>query len=220
MRGYSQIAQRGALWRRLCYVAAAGAFLATVPVLLRWWTDHRYKNYIYTVEDAPDRDVAIVFGAGVRSDGTLSSVLADRVQTAVDLYAADKVQKLLMTGDNQRADYNEPARMRDYALAQGVPPADIVLDYAGRRTYDSCYRARHIFGVTEAILITQSYHLDRALFTARNLGLDAVGVAADRRDYVYIEGYWWRELLATTLAWWEVKITRPTPILGKKQPIF
>ncbi|MGM0401540.1 MAG: SanA/YdcF family protein [Chloroflexota bacterium] len=209
-----------ALWRLLCYTAATCAFLAAVSIFLRWWTDHHYRDHVYTVEDVPARDVAIVFGAGVWPDGTLSPVLADRVQTAVDLYAADKVQKLLMTGDNQRADYNEPAHMRDYALSLGVPLEDIVLDYAGRRTYDSCYRARHIFDVTEAILVTQSYHLDRALFIARNLGIDAVGVAADRRNYVHIEAYWWRELLATTLAWWEVRVTRPTPVLGEKEPIF
>jgi SanA protein len=221
MKDHSQYAQCGSIrWRLLCYGAAACAFLAAVPVFLRWWTDRHYKNYIYMVEGAPARDVAIVFGAGVWPDGTLSHVLADRVETAVRLYEAGKVRKLLMTGDNRRADYNEPAHMRDYALAQGVPAEDIVLDYAGRRTYASCYRARHIFDVTGAILVTQSYHLDRALFTARNLGIDAVGVAADRRDYVYIEGYWWRELLATTLAWWEVKITRPRPILGEKLPIF
>ncbi|MEA3407476.1 MAG: ElyC/SanA/YdcF family protein [Chloroflexota bacterium] len=221
MTDHSQHAQcGGTLWRLLFCGAVACAFLAAVPVFLRWWTDHRYRGYTHTVEDAPARDVAIVFGAGVWPDGTLSPILADRVQTAMRLYEAGKVRKLLMTGDNQRADYNEPAHMRDYALAQGVPSEDIVLDYAGRRTYDSCYRARHIFCVSEAILVTQSYHLDRALFTARSLGIDAVGVAADRRDYVHIEGYWWRELLATTLAWWEVKIARPKPILGEKEPIF
>ncbi|MFP3896620.1 MAG: vancomycin high temperature exclusion protein [Anaerolineales bacterium] len=221
MANYSQHAQCGGIrWRLLCYGAAACALLVAVPVFLRWWTDHRYKEHVYTAKDVPDRDVAIVFGAGVWPDGTLSPILADRVRTGVDLYTAGRVQKLLMTGDNRRADYNEPARMRDYALSLGVPAEDIVLDYAGRRTYDSCYRARHIFGVSEAALVTQAYHLDRALFTARNLGIDAVGVAADRRHYVHIEGYWWRELLATTLAWWEVKIARPTPILGQKEPIF
>ncbi len=221
MKDHSQHVQCGGIpWRLLCYGAAACAFLAAVPLFLRWWTDRRYSDHVYTVDDVPARDVAIVFGAGVWPDGTLSPVLADRVQTAVDLYGADKVHKLLMTGDNRRADYNEPARMRDYALSLGVPADDIVPDYAGRRTYDSCYRARRIFGVTEAILVTQSYHLDRALFTARNLGIDAVGVAADRRDYVYIEAYWWRDLLATTLAWWEVKVTRPAPMLGEKEPIF
>jgi vancomycin permeability regulator SanA len=161
-----------------------------------------------------------VFGAGVWPDGTLSSVLADRVTTAAELYRQGKVQKLLMTGDNRRVDYNEPEHMRRYAKSLGVPDTDIVLDYAGRRTYDSCYRARHIFGVREAILVTQAYHLDRALFTANGLGIDAVGVRADRRSYLFIRRYWWRELLATSLAWWQVYLTRPLPIMGEKLPIF
>lgn len=125
-----------------------------------------------------------------------------------------------MTGDNRFIHYNEPKHMRDYAAAQGVPLEDIVLDYAGRRTYDSCYRALHIFGVKEAILVTQAYHLDHALFTADHLGLDAVGVGADRRSYIYLRKYWWREMAATPVAWWEVFVAHPKPILGEKLPIF
>jgi len=189
-------------------------------VVLRWYTDRRYRSRIYTIETAPARRVAIVFGAGYWAEGQLSDVLADRVYIAAQLYHQGKVRKLLMTGDNSAIDYNEPKQMRGYALELGVPDRDIVLDYAGRRTYDSCYRANYIFGVTDAILVTQAYHLDRALFTANNLGIDAVGVGADRRDYYYIKRYWQRELLATTLAWWEVMVARPKPILGEKMPIF
>jgi SanA protein len=194
--------------------------ITAAVVALRWWTDYRYKGRIFTLDSVPSRAVAIVFGAGVWPDGRLSDILADRVETAVALYHAGKVKKLLMTGDNRFAYYNEPKHMREYAMARGVPAEDIVLDYAGRRTYDSCYRAWHIFGVREAILITQAYHLDRALFTADHLGIDAVGVGADHRSYVYLQRYWWRELLATSVAWWEVLITRPKPILGPKLPIF
>ncbi len=189
-------------------------------VALRWWTDYRGKRLIYTIESVPPQQVAIVFGAGVWPDGRLSDVLADRVYTAAQLYQRGKVQKLLMTGDNRFVDYNEPKHMHDYAVTLGVPDEDIVLDYAGRRTYDSCYRAKHIFGVSDAILVTQAYHMDRTLFTADRLGIDAVGVAADRKDYIAIKGYWWRELFATALAWWEVTITRPEPVLGDKLPIF
>lgn len=186
---------------------------------LRWWTDQRGKALSYDLATAPERDVAVVFGAGVWPDGRLSAILADRVETAVELYRLGKVRKLLMTGDNSHPLYNEPERMREYAVARGVPAEDIVLDYAGRRTYDSCYRAVRIFCVDEAILVTQSYHLDRALFTANALGLDAVGVAADRQEYRFIVRYWWRELLATPVAWWQVMITRPEPILGEPLPI-
>jgi SanA protein len=168
----------------------------------------------------PPRQVAIVFGAGVWPDGRLSDILADRVETAVELYHLGKVQKLLMTGDNSRLDYNEPQSMREYALARGVADEDIVLDYAGRRTYDSCYRAIHIFGLDQAILVTQAYHLDRALFTASGLGLDAVGVSADRREYIFIRRYWFREFLATPVAVWQVFISRPIPIMGEPLPIL
>lgn len=207
-------------------IAAGGTFfalgvLAALAILaLRWWTDRTAKPLIYPIETAPSRRVAIVFGAGVWPDGRLSAILEDRVYTAVQLYRAGKVEKLLMTGDNRFIEYNEPGHMRAYALSLGVPSEDIVLDYAGRRTYDSCYRARHIFGVTEAILVTQAYHLDRALFTARALGIDAVGVAADRQAYVYLRRYWWREVLATPVAWWEVKVSHPLPILGEPLYIF
>ena len=191
-----------------------------IPIALRWWTDARYRERIYTTEDAPQRPVAIVFGAGVWPDGTLSSVLADRVATAAELYHQGKVRKLLMTGDNRVIEYNEPEHMRQYAVLLGVPNEDVVLDYAGRRTYDSCYRAKHIFEVDQAILVTQAYHLDRALLIANHLGIDAVGVGADQRAYRFIRRYWWRELVATTLAWWEVLVSQPVPVLGEKLPIF
>ncbi len=207
-------------WMRIVLVLALLPVALALAVMgLRGWTDYVYARRVFTLEAAPARSVAIIFGAGVWPDGRLSAVLEDRVYTAVQLYRAGKVGKLLMTGDNRTLDYNEPGHMRAYALALGVPDEDIVLDYAGRRTYDSCYRARAIFDVRDAILVTQAYHLDRALFTARNLGIDAVGVSADRRDYVRIRHYWWRELAATAVAWWQVKVSHPLPVLGDPLPI-
>lgn len=210
---------RGLRWV-LLGLLTLGLLVLCAIVGLRWWTDRHYRAHIYDVDAAPQRSVAIVFGAGYWPSGRLSDILADRVDTAVDLYHAGKVRKLLMTGDNRTVDYNEPGRMLDYALALGVPREDIVLDYAGRRTYDSCYRARHIFMVADAILVTQAYHLDRALFTADSLGLDVVGVAADRRDYSLVSAYWWRDVLATARAWWDVRIAHPLPVLGEQLPIF
>jgi SanA protein len=194
-------------------------FLVGLPLGLRAWTDWQTRSRVFALDQAPPRSVAIVFGAGYWPGYGLSDILEDRVVTAAGLYHQGKVRKLLLTGDNRTLDYNEPGAMRARALELGVPDADIVLDYAGRRTYDSCYRARHIFAVEDAILVTQAYHLDRALFTARGLGVDAVGVAADRRDYQHIKHYWWRELAATAVAWWQVEITRPEPVLGDRLPI-
>ena len=206
--------------RVLLYLALATLFLVSIPSVARWWTDREYRGRIYTVESVPPRRVAIVFGAGIWPDGQLTPILEDRVETAVELYHQGKVQKLLMTGDNLFPDHDEPQRMYDHAVGRGVPGKDIVLDRAGLRTYDSCYRARVIFGVTEAILVTQAYHMDRALFTANHLGIQAIGVGADRRNYLYIRRYWWREMLATPLAYWQVLVSRPEPALGERLPIF
>ena len=107
------------------------------------WIQWRYDRSVVTdIAAAPEMPVAIVFGAGIRADGRLSPMLADRMDTAVALYNAGKVRKLLVSGDNRFVDYDEPGRMYDYAVAHGVPPADVVRDYAGRRTYDTCYRAQ------------------------------------------------------------------------------
>jgi len=176
----------------------------------------------YSTEAVPVDKVAIVFGAGLQRDGTPSPILQDRVGTAVRLYFAGKVQKLLMSGDNRFVDYNEPGSMKEYAISLGVPAEDIVLDYAGRRTYDTCYRAKAIFGLDEAILVTQGYHLPRALFTCAGLGLNVTGVKSDMRVYdthgQLIRQA--RELAATTVALWQVWISHPLPVLGDPEPIF
>jgi len=191
-------------------------------ILPRLLTGVYARSRVNSVGDAPETPVAIVFGAGLWRDGTPTPVLRDRVATAVDLYLNGKVEKLLMSGDNRVHTYNEPGAMRDHAISLGVPAEDIVLDYAGWRTYDTCYRARHIFGVQDATLITQSFHLPRAIYTCNNLGVTANGVTADRRVYRRGSRIYWnlREVFATLVAMWEVHITHPLPVLGKQEPIF
>lgn len=211
---------RGRRWLAALSVCLLLSAAAATPLILRYWVDRRYKKLIYSLQDVPPRKVAIVFGAGITADGRPMPALADRVWTAAELYKAGKVQKLLMTGDNRFVNYNEPEAMRQYALARGVPDEDIVLDYAGRRTYDSCYRAEYIFGVQDAVLVTQWFHLDRALYTCHGLGIDAVGVAADRRDYYSARYWWWREVAAVTKAWLDLNLLHPTPVLGERLPIL
>ena len=199
--------------------------LVAVPtslLLARLWTELHTLGRLYSVEEAPEKRVAIVFGAGLWRDGTPGLVLRDRVETAADLYFAGKVEKLLMSGDNRFVYYNEPEAMRQYALKLGVPDEAIVLDYAGRRTYDTCYRASAIFGVSEAILVTQRFHLARALYTCNQLGVPAVGVAASRYRYRRSSMVYWqmRETGATLAALWDVHIARPLPVLGNPEPIF
>jgi SanA protein len=182
-----------------------------------------YSNpRITTVSDASPERAAIVFGAGLRRDGTPTTILRDRVETAAALYKQGKVEKLLFSGDNSFLDYNEPGAMKEYALQLGVPDQDIVLDFAGRRTYDTCYRAKAIFGLERALLVTQPYHLPRAVFTCNMLGLKSTGVYADNYPYRKVSlGFWnLRELPATLVALWELLISKPQPILGIEEPIF
>jgi vancomycin permeability regulator SanA len=180
------------------------------------------RGQVYTAAEVPARRVAVVFGAGLWRNGTPTPVLIDRVTEAANLYFAGKVEKLLMSGDNRFVDYNEPEAMRQLALSLGVPDDAIVLDYAGRRTYDTCYRAKAIFGVTEAILVTQAFHMPRAIYLCNHLGVDSVGVESDLRTYRKSSMLTWnlRELLATTAALWDVNIGHPVPVLGKQEPIF
>ncbi len=166
--------------------------------------------------------VVIVPGAGLSADGTPSAPLRDRVQAAVDLYQAGKVQKILMSGDNSTVYYNEPESMRQYALSLGVPDVDIVLDYAGRRTYDTCYRAREIFGIETAVITTQPYHLPRAVFLCDRLNINIQGVEVEQSRYVRARYIFWqvREVFATLAAVWDVYVSKPLPILGQPEPIF
>jgi len=180
------------------------------------------QSWLFNPADAPTGQVAIVFGAGLWRDGTPSPVLRDRIATAAGLYFNGKVEKLLMSGSNPSFGYDEPGSMRDYALQLGIPEEDIVLDYAGRRTYDTCYRARHIFDIDSAILVTQAFHLPRALYTCNQMGVTVSGVAADLRQYHRSSQSFWnlRETVATIVALWEVHVTRPQPVLGQPEPIF
>jgi len=201
-------------------VLSAGALAVLALLLLQAWVTSRYGGRIYAqIGEVPPQRAALVFGAGYWPSGQLSDVLADRMDTAVALYEAGKVSKLLLSGDNRFLDYNEPQRMAEYAVTKGVPRADLVLDYAGRRTYDSCFRASAIFGVQDAILVSQAYHLPRALFTCERLGLEVAGVSADRRQYVYDRWYRLREVLALARAWIDVTVLHPLPVLGDPIPI-
>lgn len=192
---------------------------ALVLLGLRQWAGWRYQDQIYAqAAQAPEAPVAIVFGAGYWASG-LSHALADRMDTAITLYEARKVNKLLLTGDNRFVDYNEPAAMARYAEARGVPSEDLILDYAGRRTYDSCYRAGAIFGVERAILVTQEFHLPRALYTCDRLGLEVVGVKADRRVLLKSQWYEFRELFALARAWLDLNLLKPLPVLGDPIPV-
>jgi len=187
---------------------------------LRLLTALAYRDQIYSAAEAPAERVAVVFGAGLLRSGQPTPVLYDRVAVAAELYRAGKVQKLLLSGDNRFVNYNEPGAMAKTALSLGVPESALVLDYAGRSTYDTCYRAKAIFGLSRAVLVTQVFHLPRALFICQALGIQAVGVSADRHNYGLALWRWnLRETLAVANAWVQIHLTHPVPVLGEPLPI-
>ena len=207
------------LWRLALYLGIFGLLVLLLP---RGITTVYSLNRIYQDENAPSEKLAIVFGAGLRRDGTPTAILRDRVETAAKLYFSGKVEKILMSGDNRFEYYNEPESMRQYALSLGVPDAAIALDYAGRRTYDTCYRAKAIFGASEALLVTQKFHLPRALFLCNSLGLKSYGIEANNNRYRKISLLIWniREQIATVGAFVDVYWSNPIPVMGSPEPLF
>lgn len=189
-----------------------------IPLTLRQIIIATYAPQIYTdMVEIPETRVAIVFGAGLTDYAKKpSAVLEDRILTAVELYKLGKVQKIIMSGDNRFEDYNEPQVMVDFAVSQGVPLLDLQPDYAGRRTYDTCYRAKEIFGLSKAILITQEFHLPRAMYLCDSLGIESIGMAADKRLYDNIDFFNIRDSFALALAFFELNVTPPEVVLGEK----
>ena len=173
---------------------------------------------INNIEDVPNTDVVIILGAKV-SGNTLSHILLDRTETAIELYKAHKVNKILISGDHGQEDYDEVNAVKDYLLDSDIPSEDIFIDHAGFDTYDSMYRAQYIFGVNSVIISTQNFHLPRAIYIARELGIDAYGLPADKRPYGNEITNNIRESLARIKAWVDVTFNSKPKFLGEKIPI-
>lgn len=174
-------------WTALLVATLAGLLILAGCV---WWVDRSARGYLYPAETVPPAPVALVLGALVDPDGTPSPFLAARLALAQRLYATGKVKAVLVSGDHSHWEYDEPDSMRDWLVKHGVPARKVVVDYAGFDTYDSCARARQIFGVHQAIVITQTYHLARAVALCRHLGIDATGVGDDSVRFARFD--WWR----------------------------
>jgi vancomycin permeability regulator SanA len=200
----------------LSVLCALGVYVLLLPLGWMYVGSARHRVSAATV---PATAVGIVFGAGV-TQGRPSPMLVGRLELGASLYHRGKVQVLLVTGDNSRSHYNEPLVMRDYLVGAGVPRDRIVLDYAGFDTWDSCVRAKKIFGVDRAILITQRFHLPRALTLCRSVGIDAWGVGDDSRPYAPVAtvASYLRELPAALKAVYSLTV-RPDPrFLGPREP--
>ncbi|CAM5719618.1 hypothetical protein SALBM311S_08427 [Streptomyces alboniger] len=200
--------------RRLVQAVMAGCVLALLPAT---WLYVSTDGWLRTTADAPRTEVAVVFGAGLW-DGEPSPYLADRLDAAAKLYREGRIEVVLVTGDNSREDYDEPDAMRTYLKRHGVPDTRVVSDYAGFDTWDSCVRAKKIFGVDEAVLISQDFHIRRALALCRAAGVNAYGIGvAAKHDVTWYYGGT-REIFAAGKAALDAVFEPDPRFLGPKEP--
>ena len=204
-------------------VIALGLLVTCIVLVIglsRHIKDTTHTLLFSSIDEVPSCYTGIVLGASVHSDGQLSTVLRDRVETAYQLYATGKVKRLLLSGDNGSKNYNEPSAMKRYLIKKGVPAEHIFLDYAGFDTYDSVYRAQAIFQVRSAIIVTQDFHLPRALYIAQRLGLNYYGLTSDLHRYGHENSNKNRELLANVKAYIELAYHKEPTYLGPQVPIY
>ncbi len=176
------------------------------------------KPYIYgSASEARSAQVALIPGAAILPNGALSPIFQERADMAIQLYKTKKVVKILVSGDNSTVSHNEVNPVRNYLLLKGIPDQDIFLDHAGFDTYSTMYRARDIFGVTSMLIATQSFHLPRAVFIARALGMDAYGVDADHGSSFFRN--YFREVFADEKAVFDLVFHTKPKYLGNKIPI-
>ena len=180
------------------------------------------KDRILTVQKAAeleDVDCIIILGCQVKDDGSLSHMLRDRLMRGLEAYEAGAAPKLLMSGDHGREEYDEVGAMKNYAIENGVPSENIFMDHAGFSTYETVYRAKEIFQADKVIIVTQEYHLYRALYIAEQFGVEAYGVSADLNRYAGQSMRDFREVLARCKDW-AMCIFKPEPTyLGEAIPV-
>lgn len=199
-------------------------FLIFIPFLILLglgiiWGLHQYirnstKALIYDeIEMLPSSSTVIILGASVFSDGKLSPILKDRIDAGFELFQKRKAKQFLLSGDHKTDDYNEVDAMSNYLIEKGVPRDKILLDHAGYDTYDSMYRSKAVFNISDAIVVTQEFHLPRTLFVAKNLDLKYIGYIAKTRVYKPSQQLLFREKLANIKAVWEIIIDqKPTTL--------
>lgn len=204
-------------------ILAAFAVITLVYVLANAIVVGSTSKYIHDISEIDKlekTECVIVLGAKVYSEDSLCAVLQDRVDYAINIYKAGKADKLLFTGDHGRTEYDEVNAMMNYAVSNGVPEEDIFLDHAGFSTYESMYRAKDVFCVSDAIIVTQKFHISRAVYTARRMGIEAKGVNSNPRKYLNATYDALRESLARVKDFFIVNITKPEPTyLGEEIPI-
>jgi len=196
-------------------------FIITMVLFVNYYVQEVGGKYITAAESVPEADAILVLGARVYANGNVSLMLNDRLTTGYELYKKGKAKKIIVSGDHGRKDYDEVNTMKSFLMEKGVPSEDIFMDHAGFSTYESLYRARDIFQVKKVIITSQEYHLMRAVFIARELGLEAFGVAADKHVYhgVMLKSEL-REIAARNKDFLTAKIFKPLPkYLGEVIPV-
>ena len=176
------------------------------------------KDFINKDNDISNVDCIIVLGAGIWGDKP-SPMLEDRLNVAIDLYKNGAANKIIMSGDHGTTEHDEVNIMKDYAIEKGVPSEDIFMDHAGFSTYDTMYRAKNIFEVNKAIIVTQNYHLYRAVYIARELGIDAYGISSDPRAYTGQFYREFREIIARDKDFFTCLIKPESRYLGDVIPV-
>jgi SanA protein len=181
---------------------------------------NKYRQHLFTndrLDQVPFHQTALVLGAGLTKDGKPTKVLNERVKAGVVLYQKGKVKKLLMSGDNRFYSHNEPDAMKELAIELGVPEKDVIADYGGRRTFDSCWRTKNIFSQNEITVVTQEFHLLRSVFLCDQLGIKTDGYVASGYEYLPQEALFWKARDMAALLVWFVQVHISTPgVAGEK----
>jgi SanA protein len=207
----------GKWMRRLALAAFIGC---TTLLLINEYVLCTGQSYIRQIDELPQAEAMIVLGASVYSNGKVSDILRDRLDTAYNLYASGKAKRIIVSGDHASDEYDEVNAMKNYLMKKGVPDAHIFMDHAGFNTYDSMYRAKAVFQAKDLIIVTQDYHLKRAIYVARAMGLEALGAASDKQAYRDIRKYEAREVLARVKDYFNVHLIKPKPAqLGEPIPL-
>lgn len=202
------------------YAITAFLFVVIIIIAINLYITNSSNSQIFSPEDSLEtHQVALLLGASVHADGTLSSIMEDRTLTAIELYEDGNVEKILVSGDHGTQKYDEVNAIKNFLLKNNIPAEDIFTDHAGFDTYDSVYRARDIFEVDSMIIVTQDFHLPRAVYIANSLGVESVGVIADKRDYKDKERNFLRESIARVKAFFNVILNSEPEFLGEKIPV-
>lgn len=216
--GKIKLGKRGGFIMKILFLCIT-IFIVLIIISLR--SVNSYKKYIFDINDIPiNNSTIIVLGAGIKDDGQPSDILIDRLETSLEVFNEEVGNKFILSGDHGREDYNEVGAMKSYIKDYNVDEKLIFMDHAGFSTYDTMYRAKNIFKVDKAIIVTNEYHLPRALYIARKLGIEAYGVKSDKRNYFFMNSYKKREILAKIKDYIYINIIKPeSKFLGESIPV-